>query len=331
MFFKMSRRAKFLILGTCLFSISINGMANKSAINLLLKSAHENKGKLLLVSGAIATVWIGYCYWKPIRKCLKSFAQNYRDYLSSDNTVIINNGDTDQSSDSSTWTCRDQKERQISLDKQKTITLDTNGNIEIYAHDMPCLEISIKKQAASQEDLDKIKAIISDGSSKVEIRTKLQNQRVKALIHYIIKVPKIRQLTFDMKTINGKISLNDVKFIKAKAETVNGLIDGENMVVANYFNAKSKNGDITVNFKALNCPCTLSTSNGNIKLIASTLNARACLKTTTGKIENAFPLLKDQSKSKKNITADIGTPPLHKLDLSTITGNIRLEKKSEIR
>jgi putative adhesin len=312
MFSKISGIIKFFTLGIFLFSISINGMVkNQGIINQLLKTAHENKGKVLLAFGALATTAaLCYRYWPRIKKSLKPIQNlvlfnNNRIDVSGGGRVVINgveyggnfsnNNSIYQSYDTSCWNYIyiDQKNHIIPMHAQKNIIVDNiNGDIEVDTHNLPYLLISITKKAATPEDLNNIGTDIS--TSIVSIKTKLQTPLVKALINYKLNVPQDYKLDqLDIKTINGNIGSKNVQVAQVKANTTSGSIKTEcgdtveaenvsgNISLKNHGNCKAKSTSGWITGENLN---NFDVTNINGKI--SVMNLNHCnAKSTSGSIQ----------------------------------------------
>jgi hypothetical protein len=359
--FKISEIIKPFTLGTFLFSISINGMVkNQGIINQLLKTAHENKGKILLTSGAIATVWFGYQYRSLINEYLKSYVNTSTHKL--DPSIYQSLDDHPE------YKFADQEDLTFQMGREKISIDNSIGGIKIYTHDSSDFVLTIIKRALNPDDLIKIGQKISFiDSEKVNIETKRTANTLNAILHYILRVPKNYELTeLTMKTDSGNIVLNDVKSkiltaeakgsgsitaaclinFKAKTkngdimvknledgnfETINGSISAENISVFGSFEAYSKkNGSISVKSASINYPPNFSFSitKDAIKLNAAKLNAKVHLTTENGGISSDFPL-NNRVGSKKDIKAEIGEigTDIAKHELTIFAdGNIQLIK-----
>jgi hypothetical protein len=153
-----------------------------------------------------------------------------------------------------------------------------NGKIEVSKWEKDKLEvIAIKETSRGKEELDKVKIEVTTNGD-IEVKTVYLDKRVKALVHYEVKVPGnvvLRNIESSngliyidgtkgpsvLKTSNGRIEVKDVDG-DLNLHTSNGAINVEN--ARGFVNAGTSNGSIDI--KETEGISKVKNSNGSIKV-----------------------------------------------------------------
>jgi hypothetical protein len=298
MLFRITQTIKYFAFAIFLVSVPINGMENnRSAISQLLIVARENKGKLLLASGVLVTAGLFYKFRSPIKRYINSCKQSLSQWLLT-NEVLSNARTSDPIVIERTdWPEEENNEEIISINERennKNISIiNQDGDIKVEVHNKLHVSLLVAKKATTGVFLQQIKRTLSQVNNDFEIRTEKDNDRVNALIHYILKIPKNLELD-ELRLTAGSGSI--------------------------YLNCdKSK---ITI----------ADTEKGHITVAVPELNAKINLKTINGSIKNDFLLASGVESvsigmKTNELIADIGTAT-HQLTLTSEKGNITLKKSS---
>lgn len=210
------------------------------------------------------------------------------------NGILQNPTDTANfDNDFSTWKYEDKEEKKFEADNLLAVDMDnTTGNIDLIGQNCSALTLLISKLAASQEELGKVSAEISQTNNNLSIKTKYQSPYVKALINYKLCMPIKKSISYHLANASGDITAQEL---------------------SGNFSAKTVSGNATL--KQFIGNVTMETSSGDTRLEAITGNIEAT--TVSGKA-----LIKE-ILGKAEITTSSGN-----IKLEEVTGSARAKTVS---
>jgi DUF4097 and DUF4098 domain-containing protein YvlB len=208
------------------------------------------------------------------------------------------------------------------LSQQGSVRLETaRGDIDISTHNGNEVKIEAIISADDSAELEKMKLIFEAEADSVFISTTPDSITAKANIEYFVKVP-VKLKSLFLSTLGGEIksrgTYGDIDF-----KTANGDIDFRGEFSG--CQLASANGDIDVYIKdILSGDISAKSSNGSIKItVKSGSNFSVEGSTVTGSIRSEFSTRVTGEPLGPKITGTINNGT-HKLQLSTVNGNIQL-------